>query len=243
MKKLNRKSIEAPAKLLDDTVKKGYYTNLRDAKNKIRPRWNTIQENNKKVVREQLIKLSNGCCAYCGKRVRGSEMDVDHFLPSSMFPYLAYCWDNLLPSCKRCNQTYKRDFVPNQLNNSLIIEECMEGETEYNLIYSKDKIFEICTNSRIIEPSVDNIEDHLEFNPEIFAYKEKSTIGKLTKEMFFNKAEVIEYLEKLSEAVKKLVERNCEYDVVEAFIELDGYEFYYKSFYEYWKKEKEEGRL
>ncbi len=243
MKQLYRNSVEAPSKLLDDSVKKDYYKNLRDEKNKIRDRWNTIQENKCKVVREQLLKLSDGCCAYCGKKIRGSEMDVDHFLPSFNFPYIAYCWENLLPSCKRCNQTYKHDYVPTSLKDQIIIEKCMKDEKEYNLIYDECDVLSLCENSRIIEPSRDTIEEHLEFNPEIYAYKYKSDIGKLTKEKFFNKAEVIEFLEKLSEAVKKLVESGCSFDVVQAFIDLDGYEFYYKSFYTYWMREKQAGRL
>lgn len=74
-------------------------------------------------------------------------------------------------------------------------------------------------------------------------YETKTCIGKNTNEMFFDKSEIIEYLEKISNIVRKIVEKDCGYDFIEDQIDLHGYEFYYNKFYEYWKSEKENGTI
>ena len=56
-------------------------------------------------------------CPYCNRqfispiyseegKVRG---DIDHFLPKSLYPYFSMSLYNLIPVCKSCNQSLKRD--------------------------------------------------------------------------------------------------------------------------------------
>ncbi|MCM6856360.1 HNH endonuclease [Enterococcus durans] len=61
----------------------------------------------KKYIKEQLLLMSNNKCAYCetSLNVSGSYMEVEHFFPKSIYPDKVVEWDNLLPSCKRCNGT------------------------------------------------------------------------------------------------------------------------------------------
>lgn len=47
-------------------------------------------------------------CAYCDTTFEGSRETIDHFQPLEHFPELALAWDNLFPSCDRCNEKYKR---------------------------------------------------------------------------------------------------------------------------------------
>ena len=75
------------------------------------------------IIRKQLLKMSNSSCAYCGKKIGNSSLDVDHYLPLSQFQYIAYCWDNLIPACKACNQSSKRDFIPSSLKKIKIVED------------------------------------------------------------------------------------------------------------------------
>ncbi|WP_227939704.1 HNH endonuclease [Alkalihalobacillus deserti] len=49
-------------------------------------------------------------------------MEVEHFLPKKHYPNLVVDWDNLLPSCKRCN-TNKGEHDP---NNDYIINPCRD---------------------------------------------------------------------------------------------------------------------
>jgi hypothetical protein len=120
MKKIQR---FAPPDCLNDQLfeskqkKIQFYEDLWDKNGKIKPRWNSSCKEGSLVskIRERLLDMSNKTCVYCGIKINNTVMDVDHYLPSSEFPYLAYCWDNLLPSCKRCNQYIKSDFYPQSL--------------------------------------------------------------------------------------------------------------------------------
>lgn len=195
-----------PTKLCDDDERKKLYKDLYDEKGDVKPRWNTMRENGKRIVRQYLLSITNGTCIYCGKKINDSDMDVEHFLPKSVFPYLSYCLENLLPSCKRCNQNYKKDFVPKDIKDKKIIEDCMKDSETYDYIYNKEEMLNnICRESRIIEPTFDDINNHLEFDPEFFFYRTKSNMGENTNLMFFDKPEFIEELEKMSEVVRKAV--------------------------------------
>lgn len=59
-----------------------------------------------KKIREQVHQKYNGHCAYCGREISLSEMQVDHFFPK----YGEQGSDdiaNMMPSCRMCNH-YKR---------------------------------------------------------------------------------------------------------------------------------------
>jgi len=105
--------------------KLSFYENLWDKYGKVYPRWNTTckDDDGISIIRKQLLKMSNSSCAYCGKKIGNSSLDVDHYLPLSQFPYIAYCWDNLIPACKACNQSSKRDFFPSSLKKIKIVED------------------------------------------------------------------------------------------------------------------------
>lgn len=56
-------------------------------------------------LKESLLSLSNGKCAYCecDLKEESKYMEVEHFEDKDSFPNKVLEWDNLLPSCKRCN--------------------------------------------------------------------------------------------------------------------------------------------
>ena len=245
MKQYTRPVENKPKKFCDDNAKTEYYNDLYSNDGKIKARWNTLQENNQRAVRKYLLSITNNSCIYCGKKINDGKMDVEHFLPSSAFPYLSYCLDNLLPSCKECNQNRKGAFIPDEIKDMKIVEACIKDTIEHDKVYDKQEVLnKLCKNSRIIEPTFDNIEEHIEFNPECFFYETKSAIGKKTNEMFFDNPEFIKELEEISEVVKSSVKKydDC-YDIIENFIIRTGQEFYYNKFYEYWINEKNHNRI
>lgn len=180
--------------------------------------------------------MSGGYCAYCGKLISIDEMDVDHYLPSSKYPYIAYCFDNFLPSCKKCNQTVKKDFSPNALKDKNVVEPIISDIYKNDFVYDKKNLLDnVCKNHRLIDPSYDNPEDHLVFNTEFYFYEPKTAIGKITADMFFNKRkEVAENYEKVSLFIKDLVTANLGKEKILDFIKLYGYEYICLKFYEYW---------
>ena len=60
---------------------------------------------NRNEIKEPLLKVSNGKCAYCEANIveESKYMEVEHFRCKDAFPDKVVEWENLLPSCKRCN--------------------------------------------------------------------------------------------------------------------------------------------
>ncbi len=60
----------------------------------------------KKYVKEALKKMTQGHCAYCqSSEEANGHGRVEHYCPKSLFPTLAYEWDNYFYSCELCNWT------------------------------------------------------------------------------------------------------------------------------------------
>ncbi len=59
----------------------------------------------KPYIEKALMESSHGKCCYCECRLgqEGKYMEVEHYWPKSIYPESVADWDNLLPSCKRCN--------------------------------------------------------------------------------------------------------------------------------------------
>lgn len=94
MIKLNRG--DAPKQLTDDKIKELTQIYLKDNSKHV---WR------QPYIKESLAHMSNGKCAYC-ECALGEEskyLEIEHFLPKGKHPDKVVIWDNLLPSCKRCN--------------------------------------------------------------------------------------------------------------------------------------------
>jgi HNH endonuclease len=82
-----------------------------------------LQDNGKAVwnqtyIRRALLLMSHGKCVYCETRIdeESKYMEVDHFYSKGRYPGQVLQWDNLLPSCKRCNTNKgDHDVVANAL--------------------------------------------------------------------------------------------------------------------------------
>lgn len=63
-----------------------------------------------KDIREALAESSHYKCAFCEcKPGESGNIEIEHFEPKSIYPDLTFEWDNLLPSCRKCNEA-KGDF-------------------------------------------------------------------------------------------------------------------------------------
>ena len=97
-------------------------------------------------VKEFLHISQYGKCCYCErKRDKKRETDVEHFRPKAEvkeagkghpgYWWLAYIWENLLISCKKCNQEYKKSKFPlKDEEKRAYREDCDLGEEEPFLI-------------------------------------------------------------------------------------------------------------
>jgi hypothetical protein len=60
---------------------------------------------NRNAIKEALLETSHNKCAYCEAKIdiESKYLEVEHFLYKNNYPNLVVQWENLLPSCKRCN--------------------------------------------------------------------------------------------------------------------------------------------
>lgn len=73
----------------------------------------------KPYIKDALLKMSNGKCAYCECDVtkESNYMEIEHFHDKYDYPEEVVEWDNLLTSCKHCNgnksthDTYKKPII------------------------------------------------------------------------------------------------------------------------------------
>jgi len=85
-------------------------------------------------VKDALIKMFHGKCAYCESKIRTVAYgDIEHFFPKSLYPDLTFIWKNLLLACSICNNaTHKgTKFSLDDQENPLLIDPT-DGITDPN---------------------------------------------------------------------------------------------------------------
>jgi uncharacterized protein (TIGR02646 family) len=137
------------------------------------------------VLKEKLITVFQGKCAYCESSVVASSfVNVDNFRPKSRvledpsFPgywWLAYEWDNLYPCCQLCGTRGSRFPISG--------ERASPFDTGTALLKE---------NPLLIDPCLDNPEDHLVFHDNGTVVG-KSDRGKTTIQIFnLNRESLVE---------------------------------------------------
>ncbi len=59
-----------------------------------------------KEIQKTLAENSHYKCAFCEcKPGESGNIEVEHFEPKSLYPEMTFVWDNLLPSCRKCNES------------------------------------------------------------------------------------------------------------------------------------------
>jgi uncharacterized protein (TIGR02646 family) len=96
-----------------------------------------------------LYAMHGRACAYCGIEFHRSDSgDVEHFRPKTLYPYLAYRFDNYLLSCLYCNRRRKGDRFPLAgAATPVTAQRQLEGEPRL-----------------LIDPSIDPVEGWLTFD-------------------------------------------------------------------------------
>ena len=107
--------------------------------------WNRI------YIKEQLLKMSHNKCCYCEIKlnIASNYVEVEHFLPKKEYKDLVVDWENLLPSCKRCNgQKGEHD-----TKNEPIINPTIQNPKEH--LFVKDYRLYTKNNSKIGKTTID----------------------------------------------------------------------------------------
>ncbi len=122
-----------------------------------------------KTVKSALIRIQHNKCCFCESSLHAQHGDVEHFRPKGGwvqededklskvgYYWLAYDWDNLFLACQKCNQTFKKNYFPIENPNDRALNHTHDITKELNLI---------------INPSIDNPQEHLLFKKEIITSK------------------------------------------------------------------------
>lgn len=141
-------------------------------------------------IKETLLDDGYSKCAYCESKVGvgSSYMEVEHFLPKEHYPDLVVSWENLLPSCKKCNGMGCKG---SQVNKS---------------------------GKEILNPFEDNPADYLIYRNNRFRAKNKSSLGKRTINVFkLNGEEVrkarFDLTNKIDEILCNIADMTDEYEI------------------------------
>lgn len=165
----------------------------------------------KKDIKDTLESLYHSKCCYCERKVE--RWDVEHFRPTSKYPWLAYSWDNLLFSCPTCNQDYKKgQFEILGPKATFDLKNLSEINRLASTIAYQHEL------PSLIHPELENPEDHWKFtvNGKMGAVtqKGKDTIRICGLDRQFlreQRKEIIDEVEKIANA-KKLTSSSQEED-------------------------------
>lgn len=107
-----------------------------------------------KVARVHLERIFHGKCAYC-ESLYGvtSPADIECFRPKTLYPWLTYAWDNLLPACQACNRSKGARFPlaegspkatregEEHLEKRLLLDPCSEHPREHLVFNDNGLVF------------------------------------------------------------------------------------------------------
>lgn len=84
---------------------------------------------NEQYIKDGLLSMSHGKCCYCecDVTIESNYVEVEHFHHKDQYKDEVVSWDNLLPSCKKCNATkHDHDTIAEP-----IVNPCMDNPQEH----------------------------------------------------------------------------------------------------------------
>lgn len=240
MRYLDRSKVAVPPPLRDGddgqpTPRLAWYHDLRRADGRIKDRWNDrdLGDDRESSTRQALLSLGQNLCAYCERRLE-SGWHVDHFLPKEQHPYLAYHFDNLLPTCPGCNSR-KRAFDSCARIKQQIVDPIVVREHPDALPFDKAALLPNITD-RLIDPSFDEPTAHLRFVPETLCWEGLTPQGERTAHRILvgDKAQA-EHWQRLSDKIKANIEDGSSERLLSIDAELLGCPTVFWSLVTYWK--------
>jgi hypothetical protein len=195
-----------------------------------RDRWND-KERGESPVREALRAMSGDRCAWCEAPL-GKSLEVEHYLPQEHFPWLRYCWANLLPACGPCNGA-KLTWHPEALAGRVFIDPCLQGVCDGELYVPAAVLAKI--DDRLLEPTLDDPQVHLEFSPPNGTWLARTHVGDRTLRKLFSDRSYVNHIQKLSEIVRGLVRDKVSEETLRLYLDLHGHETVVRALLEYWR--------
>lgn len=119
-------------------------------------------------VKDALDKIFNGKCAYCeSPYTHIMPVDIEHFRPKSIYPWLQFDWDNLLPSCIDCNRKRYQQIqigtttLAGKKDDFPLLNAVAPLNGAISTTFDLDEEEKV---RQLLHPCIDNPEDHLEYD-------------------------------------------------------------------------------
>jgi len=91
-----------------------------------------------KRAKPELLKRFHDKCAYCESVLSTvGVVDIEQYRPKSIYPHLAYEWDNLLVACRACNFAKGDRFPLYSDQDPLLLDPCKD-RPEQHLVFGAD---------------------------------------------------------------------------------------------------------
>lgn len=94
-------------------------------------------------IKKALLSFSYNKCSYCETdlQVECKYIEVEHFHPKGLYENEVLDWENLLPSCKKCNCTKKdHDTISEPIIDPSLIDPKLHLKSGYYRIQGKDDL-------------------------------------------------------------------------------------------------------
>ncbi|RBL89624.1 hypothetical protein [Chitinophaga flava] len=109
-------------------------TNFTDLNDKLISLFQKELKDKYKEAKADLVKANGLYCAYCETVLTdGIVMDIEHKLPKASFPDVMMDWDNLVISCKPCNELNKGNNPKQVLGAQRIIYEDLQAPKDLDI--------------------------------------------------------------------------------------------------------------
>lgn len=156
--------------LKSDTVQKAFTKNTTDEKHSSESAYNDGKTDDKDSLKWTLKQIYYEKCAFCESYIKNEVGDIEHFRPKNKnkneskicdkrysYYWLAFSWDNLLPSCSKCNGKKSNCFDINGDRASYQKEDLADLHNNLEKYYHIEK-------PKLLHPEYDKFEDKIAFN-------------------------------------------------------------------------------
>ncbi len=148
-------------------------------------------------VNEELTKIYHSKCAFCESKIDVliGSLEIDHYRPKSIYPWLSTEWSNLILICNKCNK-HKSSRFPIENEENRISEKPKNIENNINSNFYKNEL------PLLLNPEIDNPDNHIHI---LFSGEIKSITSR--GERTINICNLSRFNTRRKELIDKFVER------------------------------------
>jgi len=165
MREHEYRSVPVPTHLNGKTVQTEFSNNLDKGSYDSGSKYN----DSAKVVKNTLKKIYHYKCAFCEATLKNSYAEIEHYRPkkssnltkcdsTKSYYWLAFAWDNLLPSCKMCNISKSNCF---DIYN--IRADCNKEEDTLTSLHVSLQKYNDSERPKLLHPEIDKFEEYIHF--------------------------------------------------------------------------------